>query len=290
MAYENGAVIDGRYTIVDRLGQGAHGVVYRAEDRMLGSVVAVKCLHADIAAEPGFKTRMAREAKAMGALSGTSAAQVLGLGRTDDGGMYIAMELVEGRDLETYLRASEARGDRIAAPLLVDLMGPIVDTLEAAHAIGIIHRDLKPGNIMVLDKRGRGPVRLLDFGLAKDLKADPLTAEGMIAGSPGYMAPEVWRGKPDQLDHRIDVYSFGAVLFRALAGAPPFDPSQPIDKLLLAVLRGARPSLLALRPDLPFAADQWVYKVLAIKPDDRFQSVRALWASFLGVMDPLLGR
>lgn len=290
MAYTSGDVIDGRYEIVHAVGKGAHGVVYEAKDLVLGSQVAVKCLHGDVASEPGFKTRMAREARAMGALSGTAAAQVLAFGKTDDGGMFIAMELVRGRDFETYLRELEHHGGRLGVPKLVELLGPIVDTLEAAHGISILHRDLKPGNIMVLDAPGRGPVRLLDFGLAKDLKADPLTADGMIAGSPGYMAPEVWRGKPDLLDHRIDVYSFGAIVFRALAGSPPFDPRQTIDKVLIAVLRGARPSLTALRPELPPAVDAWVQRALAIKPDDRFPTMRALWSEFLSVMRAPLGR
>jgi serine/threonine-protein kinase len=290
MAYTSGDVIDGRYEIVNAVGKGAHGVVFEAKDLLLGSQIAVKVLHGDVASEPGFKTRMAREARAMGALSGTAAAQVLGFGKTDDGGMFIAMELVRGRDFETYLRELEHHDGRLGVPKLVELLGPIVDTLEAAHGISILHRDLKPGNIMVLDAPGRGPVRLLDFGLAKDLKADPLTADGMIAGSPGYMAPEVWRGKPDLLDHRIDVYSFGAIVFRALAGSPPFDPRQPIDKILIAVLRGKRPSLVALRPGLPPAVDAWVEKALAIKPDDRFATMRALWTAFLDVMRAPLGR
>jgi serine/threonine protein kinase len=133
---------------------------------------------------------------------------------------------------------------------------------------------------MVLDTLGRGPVRLLDFGLAKDLKADPLTMEGMVAGSPAYMAPEVWRGKPDMLDHRIDVFSFGAIVFRALAGAPPFDPKLPIDRLIFATMRAPRPSLLALRPELPAGIDRWVEQALAINRDERFQTIRALWSAF----------
>src|SRR4029079_7586671 len=123
-------------------------------------------------------------------------------------GMYIVMEMLSGRDFENYLREIESHGSRLSRAKLVELLGPIVETLQAAHDLQIIHRDLKPSNIMVLDTLGRGPVRLLDFGLAKDLKADPLTMEGMVAGSPAYMAPECWRGKPDMLDHRIDVYSF----------------------------------------------------------------------------------
>ncbi|MCC6554608.1 MAG: serine/threonine protein kinase [Polyangiaceae bacterium] len=281
MGFKRGDVIDDRYEVQGTLGEGAQGAVYLATDLLLGSRVAIKCLHPDVASEPGFKTRFLREARSMGALSGTSAAQVFGFGKTDGGGMYIVMELVEGVDLERYLRDIEAKGGRIAVARLRELIEPIVATLEAAHTLGIVHRDLKPGNIMVLGTVGRGPVRLLDFGLAKDLKADPLTLEGVVAGSPSYIAPEVWRGKPDSLDHRIDVYSLGAILFRALAGVPPFDSRRPLFEFILAVTQGDRPSLRAHRPGLPDRIDAWVQRALAVKPDARFQSARELWDAFL---------
>jgi serine/threonine-protein kinase len=280
MGYAIGDIIDGRYEVTAVIGKGTHGVVYRASDVALGSQVAVKCLHPEVAAEPGLKTRMMREARALGALSGTAAVQVLGMSRTNDGGMYIAMELVVGRDFSAYLREIESHGGRLSVPKLLDLLGPIADTLEAAHGLGIIHRDLKPANIMVLDSLGRGPVRLLDFGLVKDLKAEPLTVEGTITGSPSYMAPELWLGKPDSLDHRIDLYAFGAVVFRALGGKPPFEVADPIDRALLAIFRGERPSLIALRPELPAALDPWVKTALAAKRDERFSTMREAWSAF----------
>ena len=277
MKYKAGQVIDDRYKVLEVIGQGGHGIVYRALDQLLSAEVALKCLHDDVANEPGLKTRTLREARAMGALSGTSAVQVLDFSRADGAGMYIAMELLQGKELEAHLKEIEADGGRIPFAELEELMAPIVDTLEAAHQRSIIHRDLKPANIFALSSSARGRVRLLDFGLAKDMKADPLTMDGMIAGSPSYIAPEVWRAKPDLIDHRIDVYSLGAVIYRALAGQTPFDKKQPIDKLLIAVTRGPRPSLHAIRPDLPATIDDWVQKALAISPDDRFTSVRTLW-------------
>jgi serine/threonine protein kinase len=285
MSFERDQVVDGRYRILEPLGEGGHGVVFRAVDEMLGSQVAIKVLHESVAQEPGFKTRLMREARAMGALSGTSAVQVMSFGKTPHGGLYIVMEMVVGRTLEAYLREIEAFGGQLSVARLVELLGPIVDTLEAAHAQGIIHRDLKPANIMVLDKLGRGPVRLLDFGLAKDLKAEPLTMEGIVAGSPSYIAPESWLGKSDIIDHRIDVYALGAIVFRALGGEPPFDSRQPIDKLILAVTRGPRPKLRARRPDLPEDVDAWAEQALAIKRDERFPSVRAMWSAFLAVAE-----
>lgn len=277
--YAIGQLIDDRYKVFGVLGKGAHGVVYAAEDEMLGSRVAVKCLNSDLSMEGTFKLRMHREARVMGKLSGTSATQIFAFNKAQDGGLYIVMELLEGRDFEAYLREIEKFGAHIGLERLIDLLNPIASTLDVAHGHGIIHRDLKPGNIFVLDSMVRGGVRLLDFGLAKDLKAQALTAEGMIAGSPGYIAPEVWRGRVNEIDHRIDVYSLGCVVFRALTGKPPFDPHQPLDRLLIAVTRGERPTITTSRPDLSPALDQWNAKALAINPDDRFPSVGKMWAA-----------
>jgi eukaryotic-like serine/threonine-protein kinase len=278
MKIKPGDLIDSRYRIVDVLGEGGHGRVYRAEDIELSSQVALKFLHSEIAAEPGFKTRMQREARAMGQLSGTSAVQILGFNRAENVGMYLVMEYLEGKDLGRHLGAIESGGGRMAVAEMIDILGPIVETLEAAHERGIVHRDLKPANIFLLDSSSRGRVRLLDFGLVKDLKADRLTQTGTVAGSPSYIAPEMWRGKPDLVDHRVDVYSLGVIIYRILASRMPFDPKQPIDKLLVEVTRGPRPSLHAIRPDLPVEIDQWVEKALAIAPSDRFQSVFTEWS------------
>lgn len=284
-SYAVGDTIDDRYKVIGTLGKGAHGVVYAATDELLGSKVAVKCLSADLASDPNFKTRMHREARAMGVLSGTSAAQIFAFNKAKTGELYIVMELLAGRDLESYLRELEKHGARIELKRLVNLLGSIAETLDIAHDQNLVHRDIKPGNIFVLDNMVRGGVRLLDFGLAKDLNATALTQDGMIAGSPGYIAPEIWRGRAKDADRRIDVYSFGCVIYRALAGAPPFDSRQPLDRFLLEVTRGARPSLKKLRPELPSTIDDWVEKALAADPADRFGSVGKMWATLRAVAE-----
>lgn len=134
--------------------------------------------------------------------------------------------------------------------------------------------------MFVLESRARGRSRLLDFGLAKDISLDPLTKTGMVAGSPAYIAPESWKGRPKPIDHRVDVYGFGVLLFRVLGRRLPFEPKQPIDRLLIDVTRADRPSLHALRPDLHPSIDEWVKRALAIDREQRFHSVEALW-SFL---------
>jgi eukaryotic-like serine/threonine-protein kinase len=273
-------VLDDRYELLDVIGRGGHGVVYRARDRDSGTDVAIKFLHDSVAVDPQYNIRMLREAQVMAALSGTSAIRVYGLNTTPDGALYLVMELLAGRDFDTYLGDLEDSGRRLSVYRVFELLDPIVDTLEAAHARGIVHRDLKPGNIFVLDAGG---ARLLDFGLAKVMAAAPLTNDGMVAGSPSYIAPEVWKGNPRALDQRIDVYSLGAIVFRALAGVVPFGGATVLEKLHL-VTTAERPSLHELRPDLPREVDDWVAEVLAIDPDLRFRQVRGMWNAFRAIL------
>jgi eukaryotic-like serine/threonine-protein kinase len=274
------SVLDDRYELKDVIGRGGHGVVYRAMDRESGIDVAIKFLHDSMAIDPQYNIRMLREAQVMAALSGTSAIRVYGLNTTPDGALYLVMELLAGRDFDTYLADLEDSGRRLSVYRLFELLDPIVDTLEAAHSRGIVHRDLKPGNIFVLDSGG---ARLLDFGLAKVMAAAPLTNSGIVAGSPSYIAPEVWKGNPRALDHRIDVYSIGAIVFRALSGQVPFGGNDILEKLHL-VTTAERPSLHALRPDLPPEVDAWVAEVLAIDPDLRFLQVRGMWNALRGIL------
>jgi serine/threonine protein kinase len=273
-------VIDERYELLRVIGRGGHGVVYAAIDRESGIEVALKFLHDSVAVDPQYNIRMLREAQVMAALAGTSAIRVYGLRTTFDGALYLVMELLYGADFDSYLAEVESVGQRLSVHRLFDLLDPIVDTLEAAHARGIVHRDLKPANIFVLESGG---VRLLDFGLAKVLAASPLTNDGMIAGSPSYIAPEVWKGNPRVLDHRIDVYSLGAITYRALSGDVPFAAESLIEKFQLATT-GVRPSLHAERPDLPKEIDAWVAQSLAIDPDMRFHQVRGMWNALRAVL------
>ncbi len=280
---EPGYLLDGRYEIVELIGKGGHGKVYKAKDLQLNGPVAIKVLYGDVAAEREFRVRMEREARAMGQLAGTSAVQVLAFNKTDWGALYLVMEYLEGEDLGDYLSAYEKSGRFLPLHDVFEILEPIAHTLQQAHESGIIHRDIKTANVFVLSGRARGRSRLLDFGLAKDISLDPLTKTGMIAGSPAYIAPEAWRGKPKPIDHRVDVYGFGVMVFRVLGGRLPFNPAGTIDALLKEVLRGERPSLHALRRDLHPSVDDWVARALAVDREQRFHSIKALW-NFLDIV------
>jgi eukaryotic-like serine/threonine-protein kinase len=283
VAYQPGDVLNERYRILHVVGQGAHGIVYRARDLETRGEVALKLLGLATSLDPEYTRRIEREALVMARLRGTAAVYVHALNVSQHGSVYLVMESLRGKNFEEYMREAEKVGGRLKSGKLLTILRPIVDTLEAAHKQGIFHRDLKPSNVFVVDREHGGGVRLLDFGLAKMLGAATLTLEGMIAGTPSYIAPEAWRGDPKRLDHRVDVYALGVLVFRALAGRVPHDAKNMID-LCRWTTSGERPSLKAMRGNLPAAVDEWTEKALAIDPAERYQSVRKLWNALEGLI------
>jgi serine/threonine-protein kinase len=266
------------------IAEGGQGLIARARDRETGELVAVKMLTSAAAQNDEFVQRLAREQEAMLALAGTSAVAVLDLCRAPGGAPCLVMELLEGHDLERELGNLESARQYLPVPRLYEIFEAIVETLERAHEAGILHRDLKPANIFLLSAEAGGGVRLLDFGLSRMKKAAPLTQLGTILGSPSYIAPEVWGGRTDVLDQRVDVYSLSVVLFRALAGRLPFEAASVHEKFQLAT-SAPRPNLTPFRPDLPEEVDVWVQKALAINPADRYSSVREAWSALLEALD-----
>ena len=279
MANRSGQVIGGRYKLVGLIDKGGQGAVYRALDLVDGQDLAIKVLADQGSKDPAFRERMFREARAMASLGGTAAVRVLDQRWSDDGALCLVMELLQGRDFEDHLRRIEGEGRLIEPSELLKLIEPVVSTLEVAHDRGILHRDLKPANIFVLETGG---VRLVDFGFAKFVRERRFTADGFIAGSPSYIAPEIWLDSK-HVDQRIDVYSLAAVIFRALAGKPPFFSKHIVEVLQMAT-RAERPSLHALRLDLPTVVDDWVVHALAIDPNERFSGVRAMWTALCLVL------
>lgn len=280
---KTGEVIDGRYRLEDEIGRGGHGLVFKAFDTQQNLRVALKILNQTVTEDPQYTVRLWREAQSLAALWGSSVVQVYGFGTDEANGfVYMAMELLEGETLSVHLAELEAFSDKMSAYRVLEVLDPVARALHTAHSKGIIHRDVKPSNIILLHPESGGGTRLMDFGLAKIHGSMQLTQAGMVAGSPSYISPEVWRAKP--FDHRIDVYSFAAVIYRTLAGRPPFTGESMVD-ILMAATMGARPQLSPFRPELPANdVDRWVQRALAIEADDRYPYVSSMWNEFIGIV------
>lgn len=261
----------GPYQILDRLGEGGMGVVYKARQKGLGRVVALKVLIPGEHASSAQVDRFVNEAKASAKLSHPNIVPVYDFG-VHEGRHYFTMQFIEGKTLEQMLArdpTTYTRRPREAVQLLL----PILDALAHAHSVGIIHRDLKPANI-ILDLGG-APL-LMDFGLAKDVVAgSKLTKTGMAVGTPSYMPPEQATGKQDLIDARSDGYSVGAMLYEMLTGRPPFEGATLMETMEKVVRDDPiRPS--RYNPDLPRDLETIVMKCLEKSQAARYQSARLL--------------
>jgi hypothetical protein len=231
-----GLVLQERYRIVRKLGEGGMGRVYEAEHILIRRRVAIKCLHAQYAADPEVVVRFHREALAATSIGNEHIVEVTDMGRFPDGAVYMVLEFLEGRDLGDEI---EQHGT-LAVGRAVRITRQICEALAAAHSKGIIHRDLKPENIYLI-RRGREPdfVKVLDFGVSKfrDGADGAKTGTGVMIGTPYTMAPEQVEGQKD-IDHRLDVYAIGVILYMALVGGPPFR-AETIPMLVLPGVYGA---------------------------------------------------
>ncbi len=215
-----GRTIAGNYEILESIGEGAMGRVYKARQVSLDKLTAIKVLHKHLAADPKVTKRFHREARAASRLSHPNSLHIIDFGEDDDGTLYIAMELLDGDDLLTVIEH-----DAPLTPMRIyDLMRQILSALDTAHHAGIIHRDLKPENVVVLESPGgEEHVKVCDFGIAKIQEAEggsAITVSGFVCGTPEYMAPEQARG--EQLDPRADLYAAGCMLYQMLTGKLPF--------------------------------------------------------------------
>jgi serine/threonine-protein kinase len=276
----SGELVGGRYRLDSLIDRGGQATVYRGVDLRMGDEIAVKVILPPQKPDASWRDRMLREVHALTVLAGTAAVRAYHQVWGEDGTLFLIMELLHGANLETCLDAAQQQGNLLSLRDLRPIMEPVVATLETAHAAGILHRDLKPSNIFV---QTDGSVRLLDFGFAKFLRMRSVTLAGHVAGSPSYIAPECWKESTETLDQRIDVYGFSAVAFRTLAGRAPFVGENVID-IMRQCTSAPRPSLHALRPDLPPSVDDWVKAALAIERDERFMTVRASWIALASAL------
>src|SRR5260370_25175567 len=264
------------YQVLETLGEGGMGVVYKARDQQLDRLVAIKVLTKDKAANPERQLRFVQEAKAASALNHPNIVTVYDIGH-EDGVDFIVMELVSGRTLDRVI----PRGGLKPAELLKYAI-PVADALSRAHAAGIVHRDLKPGNIMIDDD---GQVKLLDFGLAKlsDLhdasdaeltrRESPETEEGRILGTVCYMSPE--QAEARRVDGRSDIFSFGSVLYEMATGKRAFMGNSKISTLA-AILQGDPRPAAEIHSGVPRDLEKIIQRCLRKDPAWRYQSAADL--------------
>jgi len=257
-------LIGGKYRIVEEIGQGGMGVVYKAEDLKLKRSVALKFLPPHLMTSPELKERFLIEAQAAAALSHPNICVIYEIGESGEH-PYIAMEYVEGETLKDRIRKGP-----LAPHEALTLAGQVAAGLAEAHHKGIIHRDIKSANIMVTAK---GQAKVMDFGLAKLRGGSSLTKSQTTLGTVAYMSPEQARG--GNMDHRTDIWSLGVVLYEVVAGKMPFrgDHDQAV---IYSILHDEPESLKKVRPDTPPELEQVVGQALAKKPANRYQSMDEL--------------
>ena len=255
----------GNYRLIDRLGAGGMGEVWRAEDTRLQRLVAIKILSERIANDPEWKARFLREARTIAQLNHPNIATIYSIEQEADK-LFIAMELVEGESLAAVL----GRG-ALQPSEAVKIIKQVAEALAEAHDKGIVHRDIKPDNILV-GKRG---IKVLDFGIAKQVTTAPtttspaLTQAGLIVGTPFYMSPEQALGRP--VDPRSDLFSLGVVLYEALAGKRPFE-GESVTETMMNIIMQEPSDLTAVAPKVPPMLAEVVARSLQKKPERRFGS------------------
>ncbi len=247
------------YTILEKLGEGGMGVVYKAQDTKLNRAVALKFLPAHLAASEHDKARFLQEAQAAASLNHPNICTIYGIDE-HEGQIFIAMELVDGQTLRDSRQTFSLKQT-------IDIGIQIADGLAAAHEKGIVHRDIKPENIMI---RKDGIVQIMDFGLAKLRGASRLTKEGTMVGTVGYMSPEQVQGQ--ELDHRTDIFSLGVILYEMLSGQSPFKGVHETAIIYEIVNVDAAP-ISSLKPEIDAELDGIVLECLAKEKTERYQSV-----------------
>jgi serine/threonine-protein kinase len=245
--------------------------VYRAYHGSLDRFVAIKLLHSFLADDPEFKTRFEKEARNIARLKHPNIVQVYDFENDPDTESYfMVMELIEGSTLKEVMGRLTDAGQMMPTAEALGLMRQAATALSYAHSQGMIHRDVKPANLM-LDRDNR--VVLTDFGIAKIVTGVQFTASGGMVGTPAYMAPEQGLGEPG--DERSDLYSLGVILFQLLTGRLPYEGDTPL-AIILRHLNDPIPSARVLNPDCPLEIDQLIAKLMAKRPEDRFQNANEL--------------
>jgi len=285
-----GKVLANRYKVERRIGVGGFGAVFQAEDTKIGKRVAVKVLARELVSDSAMLTRFRKEAEAASKVGHENIIDITDFDRTTNGYYFLVMECLEGTDLGSIIRS----GDRLPINRILGVMIQVARALYAAHNKGIVHRDLKPGNVFLIDRAGSQDfVKLLDFGISKFMEIDEessrLTKTGQIIGTPLYMSPEQALGEED-LDHRVDVYSLGVIMYELLTGQPPFTAVNYLGIIAQHASDPPKPPS-KVRPDLeiPPQVETIILKAMAKQPEDRFSTMAEMEGALihaLATVDP----
>lgn len=261
----------GKYVLAEVVGRGAMGEVYAGSHEETHEQAAVKVVRANVLEDPALLKRFLREGEVAGRLNVPNVVRVYEVGELQGGVPYIAMELLRGHDLAWHLR----QRDELDLPFVIDLIEQVAAGLQAAHDAAVVHRDLKPQNLFLTEPQGDEPPRwkVLDFGISKLRGSTGTLTQNMILGTPGYMAPE--QAQALETDLRSDIFSLGAVAYRALTGQPPFSGGDML-QVLFEVVYGSPARPAELCPALPEDVELVLAIALAKQPADRFSSATEL--------------
>src|SRR5437773_8480276 len=267
----------GKFELHEPLGEGAMGVVWKAYDSVLRRYVALKLLGSKFGKTLDMRERFLREARAAAALQHPNIITVYDLGEAE-GQLFIAMELIEGRDLSELITAR----DPLALERKLDIVIEVLQGLAYAHGRGVIHRDIKPSNVRIASD---GSVKIMDFGIARLQTAD-ITGSGAIVGTPTYMAPEQITNGP--ITPATDLFAVGCLLYELLSYRKPFE-GETVHGVLYQVLTTDPKPIRALAPSLPLALERVVTKALNKVPEDRYETARHMQSALSGIRAALSG-
>ena len=281
-----GEVLGGRYRLLRLLGQGGMGAVYEAKHTAIGGRFAVKVLLDKYAKRDAIVARLKQEAQLATSLDHEHIIRVTDFGSTDDGRTFVVMEFLEGESLAERL----ARETKMSEQPLLRIAAQAASALAAAHAKGIVHRDIKPENLFIIKRKEQDFVKVVDFGISKNLRASDeqeeqprLTQTGMVLGTPLYMSPEQARGDED-LDHRVDVYALGVIMYEAATGRVPFAGTNYLS-VISQVLNDDPKPVREIRPEVSDEFEAIVAKAMAKNRADRYASANALLEDLNALLD-----
>jgi eukaryotic-like serine/threonine-protein kinase len=282
---DSGILLEGKYRLLDEIGRGGMGTVFRAHDESLERTVAIKFLLPELQAEESLVERFRREAQAMASVRHQNVLQIFSFGRYGSANFFV-MEYIDGQTTEDLLQQAHDRNEFIPLKQAVEILEQAASGLAAVHKAGVVHRDIKPANIMYEADSHRAVI--MDFGIGKRYLSTDMRRTQSPCGTPAYMAPEVVSGKEisAEEDHLSDIYAFGVTAFELLTGVLPFEAENWVDLCVKHVTQPP-PAPSTKRSRLPKELDQIVLKCLSKIPQERYESCAQLREAFLEVLEKI---